>query len=85
MGFQYDKRLEEKEGDNNNIDPIQWCPLSLNNYTVTLTNEWVGSGEIVLLSAMSGDITAAKIDLCDLLKGCWYVAVMELVHEPRVK
>lgn len=46
--------------------------------------ELVGSGELVLLSTTSGldpDDAEAK----DPLRGCRYVAAMELAHEPRIR
>jgi transcription elongation factor SPT6 len=65
--------------------PQKWVPPTIPSQSpAEFASDLVGSGELVLLSSTSGmdpDDQEAK----DPLRGCRYVAAMELAHEPRVR
>lgn len=65
--------------------PQQWvAPTVAGQSPADFANDLVGSGELVLLSSTSGadpDDAEAR----DPLRGCRYVAAMELAHEPRIR
>mmetsp|Transcript_60513 Transcript_60513/g.71871 ORF Transcript_60513/g.71871 Transcript_60513/m.71871 type:complete len:1119 (-) Transcript_60513:52-3408(-) len=79
--FDYDKSLAGEEDEI--IDPRRWEPPSVSVSPTDFANELVGSGELVLLASTQKGM--AGNELKDPLKGCRYVAAMELANEPRIK
>lgn len=79
--FDFSKRMPGEKSPT----PQNWVPpMILSQSPSVFANNLVGSGDLVLLSSTSGadpDDQEAK----DPLRGCRYVAAMELAHEPRVR
>ena len=65
--------------------PQKWVPPAITSQSPDeFASDLIGSGDLVLLSSTSGmdpDDAEAK----DPLRGCRYVAAMELAHEPRIR
>lgn len=86
-GFSFDKTLPG-EGSN---DPARWVPPTVPSTPQEFAGDLVGSGELVLLSEVMGrvgdslDSLQEHPELQDPLRGCRYVAAMELAYEPRVR
>lgn len=84
-GFSYDKVLPGEGGDH---DPRKWVAPVISTDPSTFTSDLVGSGELVLLSAITGgedENINEHPELKDPLRGCRYVAAMELAYEPRIR
>jgi transcription elongation factor SPT6 len=65
--------------------PQNWVAPMLESQTPDeFANEVIGSGELVLLSS-TGGMDPDDQETNDPLRGCRYVAAMELAHEPRVR
>jgi transcription elongation factor SPT6 len=65
--------------------PQNWVPPTIEGQSPSeYANEQVGSGELVLLSS-TGGVEPGDQENVDPLRGCRYVAAMELAHEPRVR
>jgi len=82
-GFVYSKELP---GDDSS--PHKWVPPTVPSSPQDFASELVGSGELVLLSATMGQSEADIADhpeFKDPLRGCRYVAAMELAYEPRIR
>jgi transcription elongation factor SPT6 len=75
--FDFSKSLD---GTTETGNPLQWAaPVIPTSSPSDFALELVGSGELTVLS--SKDDRSAE----DPLRGCRYVAAMELAHEPRVR
>jgi transcription elongation factor SPT6 len=79
--FQFSKMMPGEDTPR----PQKWvAPTIENQGPAEFASDLVGSGDLVLLSSTSGmdpDDSEAK----DPLRGCRYVAAMELAHEPRIR
>jgi transcription elongation factor SPT6 len=84
-GFDYSKTMFGEEGEAGSGNPMKWVPPIVHtNSPEGFANDLIGSGELVLLSAVSrGNADASETK--DPLRGCRYVAAMELAYEPRVR
>lgn len=83
-GFEYTHAFDD-EGDEDVHDPKRWiAPIISGKSPHEFANELVGSGELVLLSS-SGGAEADAHESTDPLRGCRYVAAMELASEPRIR
>jgi transcription elongation factor SPT6 len=79
--FNYDKSLV---GENGGGDPLQWVAPVISDATpAEFANKLIGSGDLVLLSSQGA--SAEDVSSRDPLRGCRYVAAMELAHEPRIR
>lgn len=89
-GFSYDsnRKIVEVDPDDEDVDPKKWLsPVIPGSDPHSFATELVGSGELVLLSstAAQNKEVNAHPEFKDPLKGCRYVASMELASEPRIK
>ena len=64
--------------------PQNWVAPMLTQSPDEFANDLIGSGELILLSS-SGGVDPDDQETRDPLRGCRYVAAMELGHEPRVR
>jgi transcription elongation factor SPT6 len=84
-GFNFSKTMEGEENEEGSGDPLRWtAPTIPTTSPSDFANELIGSGELVLLSSTGGgeaDVNEAR----DPLRGCRYVAAMELASEPRIR
>ncbi|KAL7557706.1 hypothetical protein ACA910_018501 [Epithemia clementina (nom. ined.)] len=71
-------------GEEDKSDPLQWVPPQIPQSPSDFCNELIGSGELVLLSS-SGANSNTPSGEDDPLRGCRYVAALELASEPRVR
>ncbi len=92
-GFSWEKKLP---GDNASIDdddigdPRQWnTPVVEYSDPTSFASDLVSSGELVLLHSIDagGDDSVSQDhpEVNDPLRGCRYVAAMELAFEPRIR
>jgi len=80
-GFNYLKTLSGESGEG---DPLKWvAPVIPDTTPSEFASKLVGSGDLVLLSSQGAD--ADDVEATDPLRGCRYVAAMELAHEPRIR
>mmetsp|Transcript_14099 Transcript_14099/g.20794 ORF Transcript_14099/g.20794 Transcript_14099/m.20794 type:complete len:1665 (+) Transcript_14099:977-5971(+) len=86
-GFSYDRILPGEEDLEGGFDPKKWAaPVVDGADPTTFASDLVGSGELVLLSSTQGSETDPNHpELKDPLRGCRYVAAMELAYEPRIR
>ncbi|CAB9510636.1 Ty 6 homolog [Seminavis robusta] len=87
-GFDFTRTMPgETSGDGEGeamVDPQKWVATVIPSQSpVEFANELVGSGELVMLSSAGSGADAT--DSRDPLRGCRYVAAMELAHEPRIR
>jgi transcription elongation factor SPT6 len=65
--------------------PLEWVPPTIaNKFPSEFASELVDSGELVDLSSMGTDAVVSGTST-DPLRGCRYVAALELAQEPRVR
>ena len=65
--------------------PQNWLAPTVQSKTPReFASELVGSGELVMLSSANG-MDSEDAEAKDPLRGCRYVAAMELAHEPRIR
>jgi transcription elongation factor SPT6 len=82
-GFDFSKTMPGEENAGGSGDPLKWvAPVIPGSSPSAFASELVGSGELVLLSS-AGEAAEAKAK--DPLRGCRYVAAMELANEPRIR
>lgn len=80
--FNFMRTMPGEEGTGG---PQKWVPPTIPSTTPSdFATELVGSGELVRLSSTNGETDEMKDDE-DPLRGCRYVAAMELAYEPRVR
>jgi transcription elongation factor SPT6 len=89
-GFLYERTLPgEGTGEEGEEfgDPKQWiAPKIEGSSPQDFASELIGSGELVLLSTARDDAAwDDNPEMDDPLRGCRYVAAMELAHEPRIR
>lgn len=88
-GFTYDRVLPGENGEDEDeiADPRQWvAPVVEGTNPHEFASELIGSGELVLLSSAREDAAwDDNPEMMDPLRGCRYVAAMELAHEPRIR
>ena len=91
-GFDFTKTMpgENTTGAGENSegfgDPLKWVPKTIpSSAPMDFANELVGTGELVLLSSTGSGADPADLEAKDPLRGCRYVAAMELAHEPRIR
>ena len=70
-------------GEEDKHDPLQWVPPQISKSPTDFCNELIGSGELVLLSNSGNSATSSSDE--DPLRGCRFVAALELASEPRVR
>lgn len=80
--FNYQRQLD---GEMESGNPANWVSSTVEEDPSTFANELIAKGDLVLLTTTAGDSQATKAELNDPLKGCRYVAAMELASEPRIK
>lgn len=84
-GFDYSKTMAGEEIAEGSGNPMKWVPPTIPTASpADFASDLIGSGELVLLSSTGGgevDASEAK----DPLRGCRYVAAMELAYEPRIR
>ncbi|KAL7489403.1 hypothetical protein ACHAW6_014983 [Cyclotella cf. meneghiniana] len=89
-GFLYERTLPGEstgaEGEEFG-DPKQWIAPKIDGSSPQeFASELIGSGELVLLSTARDDAAwDDNPEMDDPLRGCRYVAAMELAHEPRIR
>lgn len=80
--FDFSRTMLGEEGSEGAGDPLKWSAPSIHSSSpAEFASELIGSGELVVLSSTGKD----EQDKADPLRGCRYVAAMELAHEPRVR
>jgi len=91
-GFNWGKTLagEGTDGVESGNDPRRWnAPVVAYSDPTSFASDLVSSGELVLLSSINErseiDVTQDHPDVNDPLRGCRYVAAMELAYEPRIR
>jgi len=86
-GFSYERILPGDENKPDAGEPRQWMTPKIEDANPQeFASELVGSGELVLLSTARDDADwQDNPEMNDPLKGCRYVAAMELAHEPRIR
>lgn len=81
-GFNWDKVVP---GDASG-DPRKWnAPTVEGTDPSSFASDLVSSGELVLIGSMKKDSEFDDIEANDPLRGCRYVAAMELAFEPRIR
>lgn len=81
--FSWDKVIP---GENmEDVDPNRWEAPVTSKDPATFAGNLVASGELVLLNSMNPDSTDVMDFDTDPLRGCRYVAAMELASEPRIR
>lgn len=79
--FDYAKMMPGEDAPH----PQRWvAPTIQSQAPDEYASDLVGSGELVLLSSASG-MDPDDAEARDPLRGCRYVAAMELAHEPRIR
>lgn len=89
-GFDFTKTMpgENTGADGEEVvgDPLKWVATVIPSKSpLEFANELIGSGELVLLSSSGTGTDPADVEAKDPLRGCRYVAAMELAHEPRLR
>ncbi len=92
-GFNWDKTLpgeNPNSGDEDAGDPKRWdAPVVEFADPTSFASDLVSSGELVLLATAndgdSGKGNKEQSEVNDPLRGCRYVAAMELAYEPRIR
>ena len=65
--------------------PMKWVPPMISEQTPSeFASDLIGSGELIDLSSMGTDAIDSGSNI-DPLRGCRYVAALELAQEPRVR
>lgn len=82
--FDFSKILPGEENTEGAGDPLKWVAPVIENDPSSFASELIGSGELVLLSSTGGGATD-DAEAKDPLRGCRYVAAMELAYEPRIR
>jgi transcription elongation factor SPT6 len=85
-GFNWDKNIAgESTDDMYDVGPRKWdAPTVHDSDPSTFASDLVSSGELVLMASMNkGGPDDSEVS--DPLRGCRYVAAMELSHEPRIR
>jgi transcription elongation factor SPT6 len=82
--FDFTKIMPGEENAEGSGDPLKWVPPIIGQSPPSFASELVGSGELVLLTSTGGADTDDQ-EAKDPLRGCRYVAAMELSYEPRVR
>ncbi|CAJ1945658.1 unnamed protein product [Cylindrotheca closterium] len=81
QNFDFNKAMPGEQ----NPSPQNWvAPMLESQSPDEFANDLIGSGELILLSS-SGGTDPGDQETSDPLRGCRYVAAMELAHEPRVR
>jgi transcription elongation factor SPT6 len=84
-GFDYSKTMAGEETAEGSGNPMKWVPPTIPTTSPSgFASDLIGSGELVLLSSTVGGRADASESM-DPLRGCRYVAAMELAYEPRVR
>ena len=92
-GFDWDKTLpgdNPNGGDGDIGDPRQWnAPIVEYSDPTSFASDLVSSGELVLLASINtgggNGVSQDHPEVNDPLRGCRYVAAMELAFEPRIR
>lgn len=84
-GFDYTKTMAGEETAEGSGNPMKWVPPTIPTSSPDgFASDMIGSGELVLLSSTGGG-NADAVEARDPLRGCRYVAAIELAYEPRVR
>lgn len=81
--FDYSYKLAGTEGQM--TSPLEWVPSTPTANPEDFSQNLIGSGELVLLDQQSGKTSSQANLASDPLRGCRYVAAMELANEPRIR
>ena len=86
-GFNWDKTIPGENSDSiDSNDPRRWdAPTVEGTNPSSFANDLVSSGELVLIGSMNKDNDVDDVEMNDPLRGCRYVAAMELAYEPRIR
>lgn len=83
--FDFSRVLPGEEGKDGAGNPFRWDAPTIPDFDpMSFASNLVNSGDLVLLSTSNG-AEADDNESRDPLRGCRYVAAMELAHEPRVR
>jgi Transcriptional accessory protein len=83
-GFSWDKILPGEDSEDMG-DPRKWdAPRMVGTDPIAFANDLVSSGELLLVTLLNND-ESDDIEVNDALRGCRYLAAMELAYEPRIK
>lgn len=83
-GFSWDRVLPGDNADDIG-DPRKWdAPKLEGTDPFTFASDLISSGELLLFTSMNKD-DSEDVDINDALRGCRYVAAIELAYEPRVR
>jgi transcription elongation factor SPT6 len=81
--FDFMKTIPGESGEDGG--PMKWVPpIVADQDPSEFASDLIGSGDLVDLSSMGVDATESGTS-SDPLRGCRYVAALELAHEPRVR
>ena len=84
-GFDFTKTMPGEENSEGSGNPMKWVPPTIPTSSPEgFASDLIGSGDLVLLSSSTGGEADAN-EARDPLRGCRYVAAMELAYEPRVR
>lgn len=84
-GFDFTRTMPGEETEAGHGDPRKWVAPVISDFgPADFANNLIGSGELVLLSSAAGG-DADENESKDPLRGCRYVAAMELSNEPRIR
>ena len=78
--FDFTKVMPGEEGLENAVNPLKWVAPTVEETPKDFANNLIGSGDLALLSSPDN-----RDDQNDPLRGCRYVAALELATEPRVR
>ena len=81
--FDYGYQLAGTEGQP--TSPLEWVPSTPSTDPGSFAQNLIGSGELVLLEQQKGSKSSRGSLSSDPLRGCRYVAAMELANEPRIR
>lgn len=80
--FDFSKTMAGEDSTEGGGYPLKWVPPVIPTASpAEFASELIGTGELVVLSSSGGQVDESD----DPLRGCRYVAAMELAHEPRVR
>lgn len=83
-GFSWDKVLPGEDSEDMG-DPRKWdAPRMVGTDPIAFANDLVSSGELLLVTLLNND-ESDDIEVNDALRGCRYLAAMELAYEPRIR
>lgn len=83
--FDFLKTMVGEDNIEGSGDPMKWVPPIIPTVSpAEFASELIGTGELALLSSVGGG-EADSSEANDPLRGCRYVAAIELANEPRIR